>query len=275
MMQIEPSERESGTTSSQTVGRAVRLLRLVLEAGTGGLKLRDATALTGWSKSTVHRLLAELEKGGLLRRGSGKEYLTGRFAYELGIGPSPLGELRELCSGTLERIAAETSSTVFLGIRSGASSLCLDYRLGAEIRPPVVPPRGKLRPLGVGAAGLAVLSRLPDSEVDRIGETNARRLQSYGVNSGRSLTPFIRHARSAGYAKVANIVAPGVVGIGACVADATGHPLCSISVVAPVVRMTTHREREAVDSIAREIELLKPLLLRRASLVSLLRTTTC
>ncbi len=264
--------REAGRTGVQTVGRAIELLRLAAEAGNGGLSLRQATLLSGWGKSTVHRLLKELAAGGLLFQAPGKVYLLGRFAHELGLAPSPLTELRELCAGALQRIAQDTHATVFLGLRSGTSSVSLDYVIGGEVRPPVVPPRGTLRPLGVGAAGLAVLSRLHDREVEDINARNQRRMIAYGERGGESLLRRIERTRADGYARVANIVASGVVGIGACIADPVGTPLCSISVVATVSRMTAAAERSTVRSVFDEIRVLRPLLLQNARLAGLLRS---
>jgi len=212
-------------SGAQTVCRAIELLRLGMEAGGAGLTLREATALTGWSKSSVHRLLAELAAGGLLLRAPGRAYVLGRFAHELGLTPSPLGELQDLCAQALARIRTETCGTVFLGMRSGTSSVCVDYALGDDVRPPIVPPRGSLRPLGVGAAGLAVLSWLRDEEVETIGARNQRRMAAYGGRFDGRLMAMVRQARSDGFARVANIVEPGVVGIGACIADPVGTPL--------------------------------------------------
>src|SRR5919106_3409986 len=71
---------------TQTVGRAVSLLREVAARGSFGWRLTDLAAHCGLDKATAYRMLKCLEEERLVkRRASDRHYLPGPLLFELGL----------------------------------------------------------------------------------------------------------------------------------------------------------------------------------------------
>src|SRR5579864_2632796 len=106
---------------TQSVERAVALLREVSAGGHLGLQLSDLAALCGLRKSTAHRILACLVREGLLRqRTYDRNYVPGPLLFELGLSSSPeRGELQHAAKIKLAALAKETSGVAFMYYRSG------------------------------------------------------------------------------------------------------------------------------------------------------------
>lgn len=158
-----------------------------------------------------------------------------------------------------------TDDTVFLALRSGNSGFCADYQLGMHVRPPVVPPKGFMQPLGVGAASVAMLSRLGDAQIDSIIASNTKRLASYGL-SAATVSDLVQRTRGAGYAKVGNYVTPGVIALGTSVNDAIGRPMLSLSVATTASRMSRHHQSSTLDALFAEADTLRRQISRDAVL---------
>lgn len=78
-----PNYRQDGT---QSIARAVSLLKEIAAHNFAGSRLVDLAAHTDLKAATAHRILASLIREGLVmhRRGT-KRYFLGPLAYELGL----------------------------------------------------------------------------------------------------------------------------------------------------------------------------------------------
>lgn len=80
-----PAAAPSGAGGTQSLERAIALLRAVADAGTGGARLADLMAGVGLSKATAHRLLMALAREGLVEQdGRSKRYHLGPDLVALG-----------------------------------------------------------------------------------------------------------------------------------------------------------------------------------------------
>lgn len=247
---------------SQTVGRAIELLRVVSSGGRDGMRLADVVLASSLSRPTVHRLLAELIEGGLLMRSADKRYFLGQFAYELGLSASVQFHLRELCAPYVERIAHGTGDTVFLVVRSGPDSFCLDRQTGAYPVKVFSVEVGHRQPMGVGAGGLALLSWQPERDRKDIIARNAQQLPHHGGLTASALEALVAEARAQGYSRAANFAIAGVMGVGMPVLDAAGTPIAAISVTSIGTRMTPEHQDEVLRLLKREVERLSQALAR-------------
>src|SRR5690606_11299811 len=103
------------SSSSQTVGRAIQLLRLVASSRSRELRLVDIAEMAALDKSTAHRLLQRLVKERMLVRAPGQRgYRLGPLLYELGLAALPETNLRELSTPALHRLAQATGDMAFL-----------------------------------------------------------------------------------------------------------------------------------------------------------------
>src|SRR3546814_18177286 len=99
----------------------------------------------------------------------------------------------------MQKVAAKTGNSVYLIRCTESDSCCLRREFGwypIQINTLAVQ---KSQPLGVGAAGLALLAAYSDAEVDRILECNAPRLDRYGNMTTDLMRQLVRNTRARGY----------------------------------------------------------------------------
>jgi DNA-binding IclR family transcriptional regulator len=258
MLDISSNDPKAG--GSQTVGRAIELLRLVSSSARSGIRLGEVVAASGLSRPTAHRLLKELVDSNLLMRAEGKRYFLGHFAYELGLSAAAHFHLRDMCASYLERVAKETGDTVFMVVRSGSDSFCLDRKTGAYQVKVFSLEVGNRQPLGVGAGGLALLSWLPESERDVLIAKMAPQLAAYGGLTTQRLRGLVAQARKLGHSLIADYAIEGVTGIGLPVLDRVGQPIVAVSVTAISPRMTPAHQAEVLRVLQREVARLQDML---------------
>jgi DNA-binding IclR family transcriptional regulator len=104
-----------GSTSIQSVERAVALLRLFLP-NVGSLGPTDIAQLSGMSVSTAHRYCAALRKAGLLRYDPGTgRYGLGGGCIELGLAAAESLPVVELARPLMSEVVNQLNLTVVLG----------------------------------------------------------------------------------------------------------------------------------------------------------------
>ena len=174
---MDSSPESSGT---QTVSRAISILRAIATKHSTGLRLVDIARITGLSSPTVLRILNTLISEGMVSRRKGsRHYLLGALVFELGLAAAHNFNLREICRPALQRLAERTGDTSFLFVRNGNDSVCIDRMQGTfPIQTPLVP-IGSRQPLVVNAVGLALLSSLSDSDAKAVINDVATRLDAY------------------------------------------------------------------------------------------------
>ncbi|MFT4436554.1 IclR family transcriptional regulator [Caballeronia sp. 15715] len=141
----------------------------------------------------------------------------------------------------MNNILKETQDTCYLVLRSGPDAVCIDRREGTFPIRVLTLDIGSRRPLGVGAAGLAILSRLPVDEADRLIAHCGDQLQPYNRLTQESLRIQVEETRVRGYAVSGNWVTLGVTGVGVAIDDANGRPFGALSVSAVNHRMPSER----------------------------------
>ncbi len=161
----------AGTRNSttQAVSKAVRVLACFGAAGATSLGVADLSAMTGWTPSTVGRLLSALEDGGLVQRdeASGR-YLLGLQLVALAGTALAANALYAVCHPHLIRLAATSGETTNLCVpegEAGATVLVIDEVLGTH---PIKLSGwlGTRHPLHAGSAGKVLLAALPPERRD-------------------------------------------------------------------------------------------------------------
>jgi DNA-binding IclR family transcriptional regulator len=232
---------------TQSITRAVSLLREIAAHNFAGSRLVDLAAHTDLKAATAHRILASLVREGLVmhRRGS-RQYFLGPLAYELGLASSMHFNLKEMSAPMLRRLARTTGDTVFLTVRSGADSVVIDRAEGGYPIKVLTQEIGARRPLGSTVGGLALLLELDDEEVEQIVAANTPRLARYGHLSVEVLRRMIGRSRSLGYGLNENDIFEGVTGVGVAIPHGFGRPSAALSVIAISSRWTPERREEVV-----------------------------
>ncbi len=240
-------------SGTQSIQRAARLLRELAARNRHGMRLIDVAQSSGLQRPTVHRMLKCLAAENLVSQDpQSRRYYLGPLVFELGITAGPRFNIRDVCSDALDRIAAETGDTVFLLIRSGDDSLCIDRREGAFPIKTFTVDVGVRRPLGVGAGSLAILTGLPDDEIEETVDRIAPRLPAFGRLTPSELLALVKRARKTGYVLNDVRTLSGVTAIGVPIFDPNTRPIAAISVSAITTRMTSARQRELAELLRRE-----------------------
>src|SRR6185295_7415921 len=197
-------------TGTQSIERALLLLREIAAHNRSGSRLLDLATRTALQRPTVHRMLKCLASENMVQQDpDSHRYFLGPMVFELGLTAAPRFNLREICHPALTRIAEATGDTVFLTHRSGLDSVCLDRREGAFPIKTFTLEIGMRRPLGVGTGSLAILSALPEEEIQKVVGANSGRLPEYGLNPG-ALLAQVKRSQKLGYAMRE---VPGLAGV--------------------------------------------------------------
>ena len=147
---------------SRTLGRGLQLLDAVIDSGSAGLRVIDMCRATGLERAPVYRLLATLISSGYVAP-------YGRFRYVVGARlaaltqPPGSSNLAVRLQPVLARVSAGCGDAAFAVVREGALSHCIARQVGTHPIQILVIQVGTRQPMGVGAAGLALLASLPSS----------------------------------------------------------------------------------------------------------------
>ncbi len=250
-----PSEgRLSGT---QSIERALLLLREIAAHNRGGSRLLDLATRTGLQRPTVHRMLKCLAAEGMVQQDSDSHrYFLGSMVFELGLTAAPRFNLREICHPALTRIAEATNDTVFLTQRSGLDAVCVDRHEGNYPIKTFTLEVGMRRPLGVGTGSMAILAALPEEEVRSIITSNAPRLEEYGFTPS-TLLAQAKRAQKLGYAVREVPSLAGVRSVGYAVHNQNGMPFAALSVSAISSRMNDKRILDLAVMVKNEVRLIE------------------
>ncbi|GGD12902.1 IclR family transcriptional regulator [Nocardioides daphniae] len=246
-------------TPADVVGRVSALLRAVAAAEPSGARTTELARTVGLARPTAHRLLSQLAEAGLADRDaeSGR-WLLGPELFFMGNAAKARYDVTALAQPVVRRLSQLTGESAFFSARRGDETICLLREDGSfPIRSHVLH-EGIRFPLGVASAGLAVLSFLPDAEV----EDHLARVD-LGTDFGPTHTADAVRARIAttreeGWATNPGLIIEGSWGMGAAVFDAAERPAWALSLTGIEQRFTPARRRE-----------LGPLLLREAHALSI------
>jgi IclR family transcriptional regulator, acetate operon repressor len=214
------------------IGRATVVLDAIAESR-GPLTLTELAVRTSLPRSTVHRLIRELEDELYVVR------LPDRPGYVLGPGVLKFGmnaHLRLLAANraTLAALAREVKENVELAIFSGREVVVVD-QIASPDRLRGVTQVGKAFSLHASASGMALLAQLTDERVDELLPARPERFTAKTVTDRAALLARLRDIRSS---HVAVDIEQHDIGISAVATGLWGPTgaLQAISVVMPTPR---------------------------------------
>ena len=251
-MSRKTSPASGKLSGTQSIERALSLLREIAAHNRTGSRLLDLATRTGLQRPTVHRMLKCLAAEAMVQQDADTHrYFLGPMVFELGLTAGPRFNLREICHPALTRIAEATGDTVFLTQRSGLDAVCLDRHEGAFPIKTFTLEIGMRRPLGVGIGSVAILAALPDEDIRHIIASNAPRLPEYGLTPN-SLLAQVKKAQKLGYAVRETPSLAGVRSIGQALRNRSGVPFAALSVSAISSRMNEKRVAELAALLKNE-----------------------
>jgi DNA-binding IclR family transcriptional regulator len=231
----------------QSVDRAVTILELLASRGEGGVT--ELAGHLGVHKSTAFRLVAALERRGLV------EQIDGRGKYRLGTGILRLAgastsrlDLVQESRAVTKSLAQRTGETVNVAVLSDGAALYVDQVAGSSALQPhnwV----GQRIPLHATSNGKALLSALEPDDVAREAPTLAAYTPNT-ITAAEALTRELDEVRRRGYAMAVDELEIGLSAVAAPIRNSHGEVIASLSVSGPTFRMGTRKLVQLADAVA-------------------------
>jgi DNA-binding IclR family transcriptional regulator len=220
----------SAPTGTQAIDRAAQLLVRVVES-TEPETVTELAETTGLPKSTASRLVAALERQGLVQRDGGRGSVRpGPVLVSFARRSLPEADLVELCGRPLDRLAEATGETVNLAVpaKSGVEQLAQrDSRhfLGSTNW------IGRTVPYHASAVGKVFLAYGAARSPKRLEQLTPRT-----IVDREELERALDKVRARGYATAVEELEPGLWAIAAPVQGAS-RVVAALSVSGPTIRL--------------------------------------
>jgi DNA-binding IclR family transcriptional regulator len=246
--QSAAAHREADGT--QSIHRAMRVLRLLANNGASGMRLVDIARGARLHHSTTHRILRALEQEGIVERLlNSRRYTIGSEVVWLGLGASSRFPIATAAAHALDRLSEQVGDAVFLSVHSGNDSICADRRIGSYPIQVLSIAIGSRRPLGVSQGGRAILAFLSPHVAQQVIAANSDRYARHDL-SPITIMESMQAARTQGYICSDGVTVKGTRVIAVPILDVSGTAVAAISVIAV-------RHRLPVSRIAPVVEYLK------------------
>lgn len=252
MSRSNPSPPDRGYPGTQSIGRAVGLLRTIASRGRRGIRIDDVVQTSALPKTTCARVLRRLLAEGLVEKDARTEkFYLGRVLYELGLLARPRYQLEALCEAVMTQLADLTHDTIYLSERSGAEAVCTARRFGDYPIKVMTLDVGVRRPLGVGAGGVAILGCMGAAEAEEAMAAAAPLYAGYGGLTARRVAKQVAEARARGFYVGPSFGVRGAstVSMGFDVGSAVG----ALSVTAITSRLPAKRQEQIGRLLARKV----------------------
>lgn len=245
--------------SVQALDRGLALLAILAEED--GLTLTDLARKSGFSPSTVHRILLTLESRGFVQNDMERGYwLIGIKSFKIGsaflrnrrvasMGRLTMRELMQATGETVNLGIEDNGEVVFISQVESHDTLRAFFRAGS---------RGAMHASGVGKA---LLAEFPEHRVRQI--CGLRRLERFTEKTRTDLAQLMREldeSRRRGWAIDDEERTLGMRCVAAPIFNEYGEPIAGVSISGPAVRVTLRKldelgplVRRAADAITTSI----------------------
>ena len=244
------SSRKSETEYRiQVLDRAFAVITTLAssDAPLGPAEISDRLKL---NKSTIHRLLAVLERNRYVERDldSGR-YRLGLKLVELGSIALSRFDLHSAAKPFIERLASETGETAHLGILRQTEVISLVNAEGHHsVRTPSTV--GRRSPVHCTSLGKVLLAFQTQPFIEEF--LRSHRFTHYTDHTIRSASQFrteLKKVRNHGFAIDNEEFEHGLKCVGAPVRDHSGRVIAAISIAGPAFRLTERRMPQLIRSV--------------------------
>ncbi|WP_166459770.1 IclR family transcriptional regulator [Amycolatopsis pithecellobii] len=219
------SEVLSATDYSKTTDNALQTLINIAELGP--ISTADLGRHMNLNRTVVRRLLNTLQGRGFVHRTPNGFVLGSRL---LSLADRVVPALRATVGPVMRDLVDELGETVLCHMRQGNESLLVSQVIGHRHLVRIEDQVGSRHPLHHGCSGRAILSQLPEAELETY-------LTSVGELAGQ-VRRQVRAAAAAGYAMSHEERQLGAHGLAMAVRSRNA-PLCSLSIIVPSTRADT------------------------------------
>lgn len=244
-----------GSAGESVLHRHLRVLES-FDAWHPFLTLTEIAEAAGIPPSSAHRLIAELEREGLLERLPDRTYRLGVRLWEFASRTPGAVGLREIARPWLGAVHERVRQHAQLGVLSGRDVLFIDRMSTRDAVVNATLIGGRI-PLHASSSGLVLLAH---ADASLLADVIARGLRSYTdrtIHAGAELRAQLRRVREEGYAVTEGHIHPESRGIAVPVTGPGGGVYAAIGVVVPNDGASTHAYAEllhrAATGIARDL----------------------
>jgi DNA-binding IclR family transcriptional regulator len=252
------SARTTGARTIQAVDRAAALLKAVADSPQP-LTVVELASATGLNRSTAWRLLATLDRHGLVER----DPVTQRYGVGYAIlqiaAAGDYDPLVRRARPVLERLADATGEAVNLAVATRFNLVYVDQ---VETPKMIMSPSwlGRSAPLHATSSGKAFLAWLPREEREALTRARLKRYTDTTITTRRDLDEELAAVRRDGYSVCVGELEETLYGASAAVLNERKRPLAIVSVWGPQHRVFRERlpeiGRRAVRAAAEITQLL-------------------
>jgi len=227
---------------AQTIARAVAILKCFTDAQPQ-LSLADVVEATQLNKATAYRMLAALEKEGLIARpGESDAYRLGPEAIALGGRALRATTLHSASHAELAALAQATGETATVEMLVEAEMFILNEVISPRLLG-AMPSLGTRWAVHATSTGKAVLAHLSDAELEPLLRRPLARYTEHTLTAA-ALRRQLAEVRRQGYATVSDELEVGYAAVAAPVFDHHGRAVAAICVGGPTVRLPPGRLAE-------------------------------
>ena len=249
---------------TQSIQRAVALLRILATARETGLGLTEISKHAELTRPTTHRILSVLVAEGVVEQRSGtRRYVVGEQIPLLALSRRTREPLLDIVGPHLRAAVGEIGDTGFLTRRAGLDTVCVARQLGTYPIQVLAWDVGERRPLGVTNAGIAILSGMQADAVRGVLAKNRARFARYGL-SMEAIQREVAMAQAKGFAARARALTPGTSAVSVVVRSSSGAAHCALTINLISRRLSLKRTDEIVAKLRLRAEAIE-LELRRAA----------
>lgn len=156
------SESADGPRRRHPLARGIELITLMVDTDQDTFGVRELAGRLSVSPSTVHRLVADLEKLGLVSRTANGSYRLGLEFLRLAWTTSERYPVQEMSTETLVELTEQSGESSFFAVFSEQRLQMMFARVVESPHPlRYTLPQRQWLPLNTGASGLAILAFLP------------------------------------------------------------------------------------------------------------------
>lgn len=203
------------------------------------MTVEELTRRTDLPKTTLHRLVGELLRLGVLERADDGLQL-GTIVFELGQAAPRARTLREAARRTLTDLSHATNQNVGLAVLDDGEVVYVDTYIGRDA--PKIPQRGGMRwPAHASCSGKAILAFSDHAVVDSVLAKPMRALTPRTITGRDAFLTELRDIRKRGAAYDRQESFTTVTAVAVPVLDGGGHVHAAVSVSGLAGRMSLAR----------------------------------
>ena len=240
---VEPRE--------QPMDRAFAILA-ALAAAARPMSMTELAALCAVPVPTVHRLAAQLEARGLVKRALGsKKLLVGPALVQLGAAATEAAIRSDRVHRILVALAARVGEPCQIGVRAGNEIVYVDTVRAARSAG-LHFEQGRHAPIHCSSIGKIFLAELPGEQFELwLRSTELARLTPATIVSARKLKAVVNDVRKNGWAASKEEFAPGVVGCAVPVRLPNGSLIAGLGISVPSAHASFNEVKAHVPLLQR------------------------